>query len=64
METKLESVDITIRQQQALKLKLSELDIELRNIPYEIKRIEEEIRSLEYDLKTKTSNFEYEYTKI
>lgn len=64
VETKLKSVDITIRQQQALKLKLSKLDIELRNIPYEIKRIEEEIHSLEYGLKTKTSNFEYEYTKI
>ena len=64
VETELKSVDITIRQQQALKLKLSNLGIELRNIPYEIKKIEEEIHRLEFDLKTKICEFEHEYTKI
>lgn len=63
VEAKLKSIDITIRQQQTLKLKLSKLRTELKNMPCDIRKIEEKIRHLESELKIRRSNFENEYKK-
>lgn len=59
VENQLRSMDITIRQQQRLKTKLSELKRKLDSIPMEIRRIEEKIHSLESELGTKKHNFEF-----
>lgn len=58
VEKQLESVDITIRQQQKLKTKLSELKREVSSIPGKISCIKSEIRRLESELHTKKNNFE------
>lgn len=61
IESQLTSIDITIRQQQELKSKLSDSKNKLARIPSQISRLKEKIRSLEGELSTKKNNFEHGY---
>ena len=57
IESQLTSLDITIRQQQELKSKLSDSKNKLARISSQISRLKEKIRSLESELSTKKYNF-------
>lgn len=59
IERQLKSLDITIRQQQELKSKCRELELELSGIPNQIRRIKEKIEKLESKLRTKKNGFDH-----
>ena len=58
IESQLTSLDITIRQQQELKVKIRDIKNKLSDIPNQISRIKNEIRNLESELSRKKYNFE------
>lgn len=64
VNSQLKSIDITIRQQQTLRLKRSKLEVELRNIPTDIRSLEEKISHLEWDLRLKKDSFERKYKMV
>ncbi len=51
LEERLKSLDITVREQQELKNKLSELSAKIRRLPDKIRPIKRQIKELEEELK-------------
>ena len=51
LEERLKSLDITVREQQELKNKLSDLGAKIRRLPDKIRPIKRQIKELEEELK-------------